>query len=113
MTELGAPRKWTYDQLREAAPVARSMADLMKRLGVALGGGSYRCVRGHLDRLGIDTPMMDASINGDYARLTEEEYLKKHLVISTCRVGVRLRNRLFSAGWFEKKCYRCGITTWQ
>ncbi|WP_063746759.1 helix-turn-helix domain-containing protein [Catenuloplanes japonicus] len=47
--------KYTEDVLREAVRDARSMADVLRHLGLTLNGGAHAHLRRRIDALGIDT----------------------------------------------------------
>jgi hypothetical protein len=47
--------KYTEDVLREAVRNARSMADVLRHLGLALNGGAHAHLRRRIDAFGIDT----------------------------------------------------------
>lgn len=51
---MASPRSWTDDQLVAAAHSSRSLAEVIRKLGLPEGGGAYRTVRPHLARLGVE-----------------------------------------------------------
>jgi hypothetical protein len=70
-----APR-WTDAQLTEAVAASRSLAEVCRRLGLAPGGGTYRTLRRHLDRLGVrpgGVPVPEPARRR--RRWTEEEFV--------------------------------------
>lgn len=109
---MGSPRKWTDEQLVAAVTEARSMTHLMRLLGLAHSGSSHAALRGHIDRIGLKTPLMDRSVYGDHFRKDDQAWIEANCVEHSHKMGPVLRRRLVSGGILEDRCYRCGITEW-
>lgn len=59
------PLRWTEDELREAVAASRTLAEVCRRLGVSVGGGTFASLRRHIARLGIDDshlPQVDGGV---------------------------------------------------
>jgi 5-methylcytosine-specific restriction endonuclease McrA len=61
-------RTWTDDDLRAAVPDARSWSDVVRSLGLALGGSSRPRLLRRADELGLDISHLDAGPGGGAAR---------------------------------------------
>lgn len=53
---MARPRSWTDDQLREAIRSSATLAEVMGKLGLAVGGASMEAVRKRIRVLGLDPP---------------------------------------------------------
>lgn len=57
-------RRWDDEQLRAAVAASRSLAEASRRLGLRPGGGTYRSLRRHMIRLGIDDSHLPVAVDG-------------------------------------------------
>lgn len=52
---MGRRRTWTDDQLRAAVAASTTFTEVMRRLGLSKGGGSFQTVRNRAELLDLDT----------------------------------------------------------
>lgn len=104
------------DDLRELLPRARSLAQVLRQLGLDPDNGSdYRRLRRHIAALGLSTDHLagQAWARGRSPRRDRrplEEILVRE---SPFRGGsAKLRRRLVEEGLLSWRCARCGVTTW-
>jgi hypothetical protein len=57
-------RRWDDDQLAAAVAVSTSLGEVSRRLGLRAGGGTYRSLRRHIERLGIDATHLPVVVDG-------------------------------------------------
>jgi hypothetical protein len=107
--------KYTNEELQESVKDSCSIAQVLRKLGLYVGGGNYFSIKSKIKKLGIDTSHFkgQASLRGrkqDWFKKTPlEDILVEH---STYTSSNSLRKRLLNEGIFEHKCYHCNRTTW-
>ena len=92
------------DQLSEAVANNDSWSNVAKSLGLSRSSNSN--IRKKAQALNLDTSHFRIS---GYIPKPLSEVLSDD---NNTRGDHRLKLRLFREGVFEKKCYNCGITTW-
>ena len=103
-------RKWTDEQLVQAVNAARSIAGLLRKLGLVPAGGNYELIRGHIARLGLDT----SRITGDGWRAERPDPpirkapLSEYLIAGRLATSSHLKARLLKEGVLQPRCGRCG-----
>ena len=113
----GVRRTWTDEDLLAAADGARSMAEIMRRLGLSdRGGGSRQTVRRRMRALGLDPEALPGQ---GWSRGTRQPSagpaarpLDEILVSGSSYATSRLRERLVEEGIRERRCEICGGTQW-
>jgi hypothetical protein len=101
---------WSNEQLRAAVPHARSIADVIRALGLVPAGGNYDQVQRRIRELGLDTSHMTGqgwNVGGAF-RPYKERPLDQVLVAGQWTSSHGLKKRLFRAGLKEPKCELCG-----
>ncbi|GAB7040038.1 MULTISPECIES: HNH endonuclease [Catenuloplanes] len=103
--------KYTEDVLREAVRGARSMADVLRHLGLPLNGGAHAHLRRRIDAIGIDTShfLGRAHQRGRVSRRrrTPEEILVRRAVGARRAHPDMLRRALVETG-AAYRCAACG-----
>lgn len=110
---MPAHRKWTDDQLVAAVAASVSMAEVHRRLGLKVAGGTQSSLFRHARRLGLDVSHFKGQGwgRGQYKRPEEV----RSSLVPLLRKGTQitgLRDRLIAAGLKKAKCEECGITEW-
>lgn len=102
------------DAIVAAYGEARSMADLLRRLGVIPAGGNYRWMEGRLERLGLDASELRARGRAwsSGTRTSPRRSLESYLQPNTRISGGWLAKRLVDAHLLYDVCYGCLGTTW-
>jgi hypothetical protein len=103
-------RRWTDEQLRAAVAAARSLARVLRTLGLVAAGGNYESVQRRIHELAVDTSHftgkgwnVDLQYQPAPARPLEELLVRDRWISS-----YHLKGRLFRARLKEPKCERCG-----
>jgi hypothetical protein len=99
------------EDLREAFVAARSIADLLRRVGLVPKGGNYAVVHRRLATLGLDPAALKGWRWSAGTRL-ERRPLQDLLVAGRDQSGTHLKGRLITEGVFPAKCSRCGREEW-
>jgi 5-methylcytosine-specific restriction endonuclease McrA len=89
----------------------RSLSGVIKQLGLRYGGASRFQIKKHIKELNLDTShWTKQGWNKDkrYERVPIEERLVENRYCSSDW----LKKKLIEKGYFEYKCYRCGIRDW-
>jgi len=102
-------RKWTDEQLIRAVKDSKCCAEALRLLGLRHNGGSYKTVRRHLDRLGLDT----SHWNYRPPVLRDPVPLEEILVEGSSYSRRSLKRRLVDEGLLDYRCRVCGIDEWQ
>ena len=107
--------KYTKTMLMEAANNSYSIAEVMRKLGIRTGGGSYNLIKRRLVEFGIDASHfrgkgwnIERRLTGDPDRRTPEQilvYQHEHFKTEPTRF---LRRALLEIGR-EPKCVLCGL----
>lgn len=99
----------TDEELCEAVPIARSLWDLSRLLGLSQGGDTQARLRKRVDDLGLDTSHFSSHDRAPRVGRPLEEMLAK----DSGPWGSKLRDRLFKEGVKERRCEECGIVKWR
>jgi 5-methylcytosine-specific restriction endonuclease McrA len=110
-------RSYTDDQFKEAVAKARTIADVLRSLGLTTRPGNYKTVHKLVEQFGLDASHWDPdSVAREAlcrARLKFTQPLDSILIEhSTYTNNPNLKRRLVRAGLLEKKCAVCGIENW-
>lgn len=117
MGPMAAYRKYTPEILAEAAAGARSVADVLRHLGIKWTGGSHAHISRRLKHFGIDTSHFVGQAHGRGKRATNSRPYQRILVQrppgSIREKAPTLRRALRAAG-VPHTCAGCSIDgTWQ
>jgi len=106
---------YTIKALRDAVKESFSVAKVFSKLGLQASGGNYKTFKMKCEEYNIDISHFTgkAHLRGKThnwgKKIPIEDILVKK---STYGCTNRLKKRLFDDGFFEKKCYQCGLTEW-
>ena len=107
-----APRfSCSDDDVRAAFAEARSMADLLRRVGLVPRGANYRGMRRRLTQLGLDPSTLQGKSWSKGIPL-QRTPLSELLVRGRRCQGPLLIERLLEAGIFERSCEGCELPGW-
>lgn len=103
-------RKWTEEQLRVAVKESKSIAQVLRLLGLIPAGGNYAQIGKYLRELKIDHShftgrMWNLGNSGYYRPIIP---LERILVKGSSYQSFKLKRRLFIAGLKSKECELCG-----
>lgn len=104
--------KVTDEEFREIVSQVRSIASLLRELGLKPAGGNYKSMHQRISALGVDTSHFtgQASNRGRVfgSKYPLEDYLSNKRSIKS----YNLKKRLLKECVLVAKCYSCGITEW-
>lgn len=104
------PRKWTIEELKEAAAESKSFRSVLKKIGLVPAGGNYSQVKKFISEYGIDiTHFTGKGWNrGLVFRPNTPRPLSEILKNNVVFQSHKLKKRLFKEGYKEEKCEVCG-----
>lgn len=107
------PRKretrWSDDDLRNAVTGARSIAQVLRALGLVPAGGNYDHVQRRIRALGLDTShLLGTAWNRGGSSHRPALPLEQVLVAGRWTGSHKLKRRLLRAGLKTEACERCG-----
>ncbi len=105
-------RGYTDEQIIQAVKDNKSIAGVLKQVGLKPAGGNYLLMRTRIESMGLSTSHFTGkgwSRGKNFGpRKTLEEILE-----SSGYSSHSIKLRLLKEGIFEKKCYCCGLVSWQ
>jgi hypothetical protein len=109
--------KYPPEMLRAAAAESRSIAGVLRQLGISLSGGAHAHISRQLKRFDIDTSHFTGAAHNrggtSSNRLSADELLVLRPPGSRRTPGTRLRRAMLDIG-LPERCERCGIApTWR
>jgi len=112
---MPAHRKWADQQLEAAVAKSLSMAEVHRRLGLRVAGGTQGSLFRHAQRLGLDTSHFKGQgwSRGHCKRADEIEADLLPLLRKGPKMVAQLRERLIASGLKAARCEECGITEWR
>jgi hypothetical protein len=111
-TASGRRESYTDDQLRAAFASARSIADVLRRLGLVPRGANYAIVRRRLGELDLDPTALRGKAWSSGERLPTRRMLSELLQQGRNVEGPRLIRYLIEAGMKQWQCEMCGGRRW-
>jgi hypothetical protein len=112
---MGRRRRWTDEEFLKAVAANRSLAGMLRDLGLSPGGGVYVEMHRHIARLGADTSHWKGQgwRRGNRTPMRPPVPLDELLVAGRHSATHRLKARLLAAGLLDRRCAICGLTEWQ
>lgn len=108
---------YTNEEFKKAVEESLSLADVMRKLGLKVGGANYATVNRKIKSLGLDTSHFTGqgwNVGNRYRQIKPAQPLKEILVKDSTYVSTsKLKIRLLKEGLKEYKCEMCGNTEWQ
>jgi len=105
--------KYTEEEFKLTLKESYSIRELIIKLGLKPAGGNYDVAKRRIRDLNLDTShFTQKKPKGRYnnARIPTED-----LLIKDSKSGItthKLKLRLIEEGYFERKCYECGLKEW-
>ena len=109
-------RKYTDEQFIEAVKNNFSIREVLKTLGLAPAGGSYKLFHARVKKLNLDTSHFtgQAYLKGKSHDWSPKISLKEILIKDSLYSNTSsLRRRLIKESILLDQCNRCGLTEWQ
>lgn len=108
---------YTNEEFKKAVEESLSLAEVMRKLGLHVGGANYATVNRKIKALGLDTSHFTGqgwNVGNKYRQIKHAQPLKEILVKDSTYVSTsKLKLRLLKEGLKEYKCEMCGNTEWQ
>ena len=115
--------KYKYEEkkLRELVSQSKCMSHLLSLCGIVPAGGNYATMSRNIKHFKIDVSHWEKSIKERMGWLKGKTHnwapktpLNEIMVKNSSYGGgsYKLKNKLFEAGIFERKCYKCGLAEW-
>jgi len=101
--------------VRDAVAKSKSIAGVLREMGMRPCGGNYETVKRHIKELGLNTEHFTGQghMKGKKSFLAQAAPLSQILVENSgYRHGSRLLKRLVSEGIFERTCMGCRLSEW-
>lgn len=110
----GPARRYTDGQLIEAVATARSIAQVLKVIGLRAAGGNYANVKRRINELGLDTTHFQGQgwLWGTHIRTAPIRSLDEILVEGSFYKSHDLKRRLIATGIKTPICEVCGRDLW-
>ena len=109
------PRTWDDKDLRNAVAEAKSIAGVIRALGLKIGGSVYITIKQRISDLGLDTSHFTGQgwSKGQSVTCSPGRPLSEILVANSKYLSTAsLRKRLIKEGLKEEACENCGGTEW-
>ena len=108
-------KRYSIDQLRTICQNSYSYSQVIKELGLTPAGGNYYTIKKDIIDNSIDIShfTFKAWNQGKRFRpVVQKKPLEEVLVLNSSYQSHKLRLRLISEGYFERKCYNCQLRNW-
>ena len=105
-------RKYTEQQLVSAVKESRSLAQTLKKLGVAPYGGNYAVLKNAIVHFNLDTSHFTGQIWNKGVKLPPRQPLEKYLNNEIRILSFKLKNRLLKENVLPHKCSNCELEEW-
>jgi HNH endonuclease len=102
------PPPFTEPQLRTAVRVSTCWSDVLRRLGLGLGGNNNKTVRKYVDRWNVPTDHFDPDAGRRRAGRIRLQPLEEVLVEHSTYKRQSLKRRLYDEGLKMRACELCG-----
>ena len=111
-------RKWSDQELIIALAESKTIAEVLRLLGLKDKGGNYRNIRTHINRLGLSTKHIlgQGWMRGKFnPKLNAPKRELSEILVSNSTYMSReyLKKRLIRSGLLKPMCYICSISSWR
>ena len=108
-------RAYSNDQLAVAIRDSISIAQVLRKLGLKAGGGTYDHIQNLIGKLGLDISHMlgQRATLGCKRDVRNKRPLEALLVEHLPFPDSSIKNRLVKEGILEYRCHECEITSWR
>lgn len=105
----------TKEEYESAIQNAKSIAQALRNLGIKDRGGNYRIIRKAIKEYNIDISHFTGQGWNVKLKFNPKPKVEtKDLLIENSNYSsYKLKNRLISEGYKEKKCECCGLSVWR
>lgn len=106
-------RKYTELQLKQAVKEPRSLAQVLTQLGVVPCGGNYDVLRKAIKHFELDTSHFAGQSWNKGKALGAKQKIERFLANELPIQSHKLKVRLLSEGFFDRRCSHCLNAEWQ
>lgn len=103
---------YSEDQFIDAVMASRSIAEVLRRLGLKAAGGNYKAAKARIERLGLSTDHFGGQGWSKGMKIGPKVPLEKYLVYGSTIGSDKLRKRLIAEGVMEACCVKCDGVEW-
>ncbi len=100
-------KKYTEQQLFEAIKNSFSLAQTLKKLGVASYGGNYAILKKAINHFNLDTSHFTGQLWNKGKQFSSKQPLEKYLNNEIQISSFKLKNRLLKENVFSRECCNC------
>ena len=105
-------KKYTEQQLVKAVKDSSSLAQTLKKLGVAPYGGNYTVLKKAISHFKLDTSHFTGQLWNKGKKFPSRQPLEKYLNNEIGILSFKLKNRLLKENVFPRKCSNCELEEW-
>jgi hypothetical protein len=105
-------RKYSENQLCQAVNDSTSLAQVLKKLGVAPYGGNYAVLKKAIAYFKLDTSHFTGQLWNKGKKFPPKQPLEKYLNNEIRIISFKLRNRLLKEKVFPHQCSNCHLEEW-
>lgn len=114
---MGRKKNYTDVEFIDAVATSQSIAELLRKLNLRPTGGNYHTAKKRIKILELNT---DHFTRQGHLKGKTHNWAKKipliEILVKDSKYGCgtdKLKKRLIKEGYFEYKCYECGLTEWR
>ncbi len=105
-------KKYTKEQLIKAIKESSSLAQTLKKLGVAPYGGNYQVLKKAITHFNLDISHFTGQLWNKGKKIGARKPLKKYLNNEIRITSYKLKKRLIVEKVFDRKCSNCKRDKW-
>ena len=108
-------KRYTYDDVIKAVEKSKSIANVLRLVGLKAKGGNYRTMKKFILDNNIDTTHFTGqghNVGENYKRLTEIIPIEYYLVDGLMYSSYNLKQRLINEGIKQHRCENCNLDSW-
>ncbi|HKS29594.1 MAG TPA: HNH endonuclease signature motif containing protein [Pyrinomonadaceae bacterium] len=105
-------RKYTVEKLAEAVKKSTSLAQVLRKLGVAPYGGNYVVLKKAIKHFSLDDSHFTGQAWNKNQTFSPKQPLERYLNNEIQIASFKLKRRLLSEGILTAKCSNCNRRTW-
>ena len=108
-------KRYTISELENAVRMSTSTADVMRKLGMKMAGGSHSHIKRRISNLGLDTSHFTGSAHNkgmisNHRRRTKDIFIV--LPLGSPRMKVHFLRRAMEEAGVKYLCSKCGVSEW-
>lgn len=103
---------YTYETLKKAVESNKSIAGVIREIGLVPAGGNYETVRRYIDRSGLNTEHFTGQGWSSGRTIGPKRAINDYLLGGIRISPLHLKERLISDGIKDRRCEMCGMADW-